>query len=307
MALLAASSPAASRETAIGIAAMVVFTILAPGIDVLAKIAAQDIPPAEVSLARFVAQFAALMPIVIWRGELARLTARKLALHAVRGVAVAISTIFFISAIRVMPVADAIAIFFVGPLFLTLLGGLVLGEQVGWRRYAACLVGFLGALMVIQPSFAELGPAALLPVGAAITFIVYVLPTRSMGASESLFAMQAFAGLFGLVFVAIVLWFGEGTGSVVFDPIWPDTHGWAQLATIGALTTVSHLFLTTAFSKANASLLAPLQYLEIVTATVLGWLVFSDLPDSTRSLGIAIVVASGLYIIWRERVVARGR
>lgn len=293
-----------SRDTAIGIAAMVVFTVLAPFIDVLAKIAAQDIPPAEVSIARFVAQFGVLMPLVVWRGELTRVTRRILALHALRGVAVAMATIFFVSAIRLMPVADALAIFFVSPLFLTLLGGLVLGEKVGWRRYAACAVGFAGALIVIRPSFAELGWAALLPVGSAALFIVYVLPTRFMGARESIVSMQAFAGLFGLIFVTALLFVGEGSGSPVFDPVWPNASGWALLALIGGLTTISHLFLTTAFAKASASILAPLQYLEIVTATILGWLVFSDLPDATRFLGIAIVVGSGLYIIWRERVAA---
>ena len=295
----------AARDTVTGIAAMIVFTIIAPGIDVLAKIATETLPPAQISMARFVAQFVTLMPIVIWRRELRRLTARKLALHALRGISVAVSTIFFISAIALMPVADAIAIFFVGPLFLTLLGGLVLGEKVGWRRYTACAVGFVGALIVIRPSFAELGPAAFLPVASAATFILYLLPTRFMSASESVPSMQALAALFGLAFVALVLALGEGSGSAVFDPVWPDRKDWGMLAIIGVLTTISHLFLIYAFSRANASLLAPLQYLEIVSATLFGYMVFSDLPDATRALGIGIVIGSGLYIIWRERLTAR--
>lgn len=300
-----AATPGPNNDMFMGIAAMVLFTIIAPGIDVLAKIATQSIPPAEISIARFVAQLLALLPIVLWRGELKRLSPRILALHALRGTAVATATICFISALRVMPVADATAIFFVGPLFLTLLGGLVLGEPVGWRRYTACIVGFAGALLVIQPSFGTLGAAALLPVGAAMAFTVYVLPTRKLASSQTVFSMQAFAGLFGMAFVAIVLWLGEGTGSRVFDPVWPDRAGWALLATIGVLTTISHLFLVYAFSRANASLLAPLQYLEIVAATGFGYMAFGNLPDLIKTVGIAVIVGSGVYIIWRERVVAR--
>lgn len=304
----AASPPAAAgpnNDMFLGIAAMVLFTVIAPGIDVLAKIATQSVPPAEISIARFVAQFAALMPIVVWRGELKRLTARILALHVLRGSAIATATICFISALRVMPVADATAIFFVGPLFLTLLGGLVLGEPVGWRRYTACIVGFAGALLVIQPSFGQLGAAALLPVGAAMAFTLYVLPTRKLASSQSVFSMQAFAGLFGMAFVSLVLALGEGSGSPVFDPVWPDRGSWALMALIGVLTTISHLFLVYAFSRANASLLAPLQYLEIVAATGFGYMAFGNLPDAIKTAGIAVIVGSGVYIIWRERVVSR--
>ncbi len=114
--------------------------------------------------------------------------------------------------------------------------------------------------------------------------------------------MQGFTGLFGALFVGAVLWAADGSGSSVFDPFWPDMRGWLLILGVGIFATVSHLFLVFAFRNAPASVLAPLQYIEIVAATVLGYLVFGDFPDAGKWLGIAIIVSSGLFIIWRERV-----
>jgi S-adenosylmethionine uptake transporter len=102
----------------------------------------------------------------------------------------------------------------------------------------------------------------------------------------------------------LALWVGEGSGSPVFDPVWPDMRGWMLMIGVGVTATVSHLFLVYAFRKAPASVLAPLQYLEIVAATIFGFLVFGDFPDALKWLGIAIIVCSGLFIFWRERLAA---
>ncbi|MCB1461578.1 MAG: DMT family transporter [Nitratireductor sp.] len=294
----------ATGEVTTGIAMMVIFTLIAPGIDIFAKLATAHVPSAEVAAMRFAVQFIALTPIVLWRGGLAGLTGGMLAIHAVRGALIGAATIFFITALSHMPVADAIAIFFIEPMVLTLLGGVFLGEKVGWRRYLASFVGFIGAMIVVRPSFQELGPVALLPIGTAFTFAIYLILTRRMAAREDPFTMQAFAGFFGTLFVGLILWFGNGSGSAVLDPIWPDHRGWWLMLGVGVMATISHLFLVYAFRKAPASVLAPLQYLEIVTATIFGFLVFSDFPDALKWLGIAIIVASGLFIFWRERLAA---
>ena len=225
-------------------------------------------------------------------------------LQALRGVLMGIATVAFITALSYMPVADAIAIFFVEPLILTLLSAWVLREQVGWRRIAACLVGFAGALIVVRPSFEELGWVAALPLVTACTFAVYLLLTRKLAQGEDPIAMQAWAGLFGMLFLAVVLVAGEGSGSAVFDPIWPDARGWALMLGVGVMATISHVFLVFAFRFAPASTLAPLQYLEIVAATTFGYLVFGDFPDALKWLGIAIIVGSGLFVFWRERRVS---
>lgn len=294
----------ASGEVMTGIVFMVIFTIIAPGIDIFAKLATQYVPSAQVSAVRFAVQFTLLMPIVLWRGGLAGMTMNMLIIHAVRGALIGAATVFFITALRHMPVADAVAIFFIEPILLTLLGGIVLREKVGWRRYVASFVGFIGALIVVRPSFQELGPVALLPIGTAFTFAIYLILTRRMAAREDPITMQAIAGFFGTLFISLTLWLSSGSGSAVFDPVWPDAHGWMLMVGVGVMATISHLFLVHAFRKAPASVLAPLQYLEIVAATVLGYLVFGDFPDTLKWLGIAIIVVSGLFIFWRERLAA---
>ncbi|NNE24682.1 MAG: DMT family transporter [Rhizobiales bacterium] len=296
-----------SGEVTTGIALMIVFALIAPGIDIFAKLATQTVPPGEVALARFVVQLVLLLPVVIWRGAFRNQTMMSLASHALRGLLLGIATVCFISAVQKMPVADAISIFFVEPMILTILGGLLLGEQVGWRRYAACLVGFLGAMIVVRPSFDELGWVALLPIGTALAFAFYLLLTRHLAPREDPYAMQGYAGLFGGVFVGIALLMGSGTGSAIFDPVWPDLNGWLLMLGVGVMATISHLFLVFAFRKAPASVLAPLQYLEIVAATIFGYLVFGDFPDLLKWLGITIIIGSGLFIFWRERIVAARR
>lgn len=304
---LAPAPRKASGDVLAGVALMIAFSLIAPGIDIFAKLATQILPSAEVSAARFVVQFLALLPVMWWRGGFRRQSPGHLMLHAARGLLIGIATICFITALREMPVADAISIFFIEPMILTLLGGLLLKEQVGWRRYLACVVGFVGAMIVVRPSFQQLGWVALLPIGTAFCFAFYLLLTRYLAQREDPIAMQGYAGLFGGVFIGAALWLGEGSGSEVFDPIWPDTHGWFLMVSVGVMATISHLFLVFAFRRAPASVLAPLQYLEIVSATIFGFLVFGDFPDALKWLGISIIVGSGLFIFWRERLAAQRR
>lgn len=117
--------------------------------------------------------------------------------------------------------------------------------------------------------------------------------------------MQFHAGIWGGLFCLALLWFGEGSGSSVFDPVWPDGRAWYYLLGVGVTATISGVLGVYAYRAAPASVLAPVQYLEIVSATIFGWLVFGDLPDALKWLGIAIIIGSGLYIIWRERQVQK--
>lgn len=284
---------------------MVAFAMVAPSIDIFAKLATVDQPPGQVSLARFAVQAAILTPVVLVIGGFGRLTLRGIGLQALRGFLLAAATVCFITALQAMPVADAIAIFFVEPMFLTLLSAWLLGEKVGWRRLLACLAGFAGAVIVVRPSFQHLGWVATLPLGTALFFAFYLLLTRMTARQENPFAMQAWAGIFGGTFVIAALWLGEGSASRIFDPEWPDRRGWLLLLGVGISATVSHSFLTFAFRHAPASVLAPLQYLEIVAATTFGYWVFGDFPDALKWLGIAIIVGSGLFIFWRERMVGK--
>ncbi len=297
--LRAAHVPPAPRLAA-GVGLMLAFATLAPWIDIFAKLGAGTLPPAQLALARFAVQAAVLFPVAAWLGGW-RPARGTLGLHAARGVLMAGASTAFIAAVQAMPLADAMAIFFVAPLLLTAVCGLVLGEPVGWRRLSACVAGFVGALVVVRPSFVTLGPVALLPLGTAAAFVAYILLTRRVARLEGPVAMQAWAGLFGLLAVALALALTAGRGLPAFATVWPDARGWALMAGVGAAATVSHLCLVAAYSRAPAPLLAPLQYLEIVSAAGFGYLLFGDFPDAMRWTGIAIIVASGLFVIWRER------
>lgn len=284
---------------------MIGFATLAPGIDIFAKLATQTMPPGQVALARFSVQAVVLWPLIAALGRLRFMTPRALGLHALRGLLMSIATTAFIAAISRMPVADAISIFFVEPLILTLLSAWLLKEPVGPRRIAACLAGFVGALIVVRPSFQDLGWVATLPLVTAVTFAFYLLLTRHMAPREDPLTMQATSGVFGMIFVGLALAVGSQMGLPAFDPVWPAGRDWALLAGVGVMATASHLLLVYAFRLAPASILAPLQYLEIIAATAFGFWVFGDFPDAVKWLGIAIIVGSGLYVFMRERQLSR--
>ncbi len=303
--LSAALPISTSRDVTLGVVLMLIFAAFAPIIDVFAKLAAAEVPAAEITLGRFVTQTLLLTPIVIWRGALARVSLRDAGLHGLRGVLMAMATVFFFAALKYMPIADAIAIFFVEPMIVTVLSGLLLGEPVGWRRYAAAAVGFGGAMLVIQPSFVELGWTSALPLGTAFCFAFYLILTRMLAPRVDPFAMQAYSGVAGAAFIGVVLWWAEGSGLSAFDPIWPSTRAFWLMFGVGVAATIAHLFLVYAFRYAPASVIAPLQYLEIVSATLFGYWIFGDFPAPLKWVGIAIVIGSGLFIIARERRASR--
>jgi drug/metabolite transporter (DMT)-like permease len=218
-----------------------------------------------------------------------------------RGLMLLSATFCFFSAIRYMPIANAMAIFFVEPFILTLMGGLLLGEQVGPRRITACVIGFIGALFVIQPSFQELGFVALLPLGTAVTFAAYMILTRTMSDRQHPIALQAYTALgASLLILPLIIGF-EGTNNQWLDPVWPSEFAMMALLAVGILATISHLLLSVALKLAPTATIAPLQYLEIAGSVAVGYILFQDFPDSLTWLGIAIIVGSGLYVFARER------
>ncbi|MBI1386478.1 MAG: EamA family transporter [Rhizobiales bacterium] len=204
-----------------------------------------------------------------------------------------------------MPIADTIAIFFVEPLLLTLLSALLLKEHIGWRRIAAVLIGFCGALLVIQPKFHEAGLVVLYPLGAALAFSLYMILTRIMAANVNPLVMQFMAGIFGFLTMSIGLAIGTFLGIAALTFAWPSSSSWGLLALLGVIATLTHILVVLAVKFAPASVVAPFQYLEIISATLLGYIFFSDFPTPMTWLGITIIVASGIYVIYREHVIAR--
>ena len=298
---ISANAATRSNDISFGLGLMVIAVLISPLIDIFAKLAITTIPSAEITAVRFVLQMIFILPIVIVRGTLFDLTWKKTGLHMLRGGLLVVTMLSFITTLKAMEVADAIAIFFVEPIILTILGSIFLKETIGWRRYTACGAGFFGALLVIQPSMQEVGWIALLPVVSAFGLAIFLLVTRLVAQNEDPWSMQFHAGVWGAVFCGILLYIGDGTGSEIFDPVVPDMTAGLYLLGVGITATISGVLGVYAYRAAPASVLAPLQYLEIVSATIFGWLVFGHLPDALKWLGIAIIIGSGLYIIWRER------
>jgi drug/metabolite transporter (DMT)-like permease len=207
--------------------------------------------------------------------------------------------------LRYLPLADALAIAFVMPFIMLLLGRFVLDEEVGPHRLAACAVGFLGTLLVIQPNFAAVGAPALLPLLVAVVFALFMLVTRQIAKSVDAVALQTVSGGMAMVFLWPVLLIFQGSTLAELDPIWPDAGAWWLLAGMGVLGTAAHLLMTWSLRFAPSATLAPMQYLEIPFATLVGWWIFRDFPNGLALVGIAITMAAGLYIVFRERALSR--
>ena len=283
---------------------MLAFCVLAPLLDTCAKLATATIPVGQITTARFVVQAALMIPIALWMRLDWRLPRQMLGLLSLRAVLLITSTFCFVAATAVMPIADALAIVFVEPFILLLLGHLIFGNPVGPRRIAAAVVGFMGALLVIQPSIANYGLVALLPLATALLFALYMLITQAIAATLHPVMQQLHTSWIGAVMCLPLLLLADGTGWQTMDPVMPQGLAWAWLFGVGFWAAASHMCMTVALRYAPASTVAPLHYLEIVTAVFVGYAVFGDFPNVLTWTGIAVIVGSGLYVIYRERITA---
>ncbi|MEM1299194.1 MAG: DMT family transporter [Pseudomonadota bacterium] len=290
-------APAPSRQT--GLLIITVAFLIAPGMDVFAKLLTQTVSPGQTVLGRFLIQTTLLLPLLALFSQWSR---PRLG-HWVAGVFLAAALLCFNAALQVMPIANAIAIFFVEPLILTVLSALILKEQIGWRRILAVLVGLIGAMIVIRPNFAAYGPTALLPLGTALGFAGYVLINRVMTVGGNLLALQFWTGVGSSVVIGAACLWGHGADVTVLVLDWPTVReAWLFLG-MGAMAVLTHQMLVLALSMLPASVLAPMQYLEIVSATLFGWWIFGDFPDLLTWVGTAIIIGAGVYVFHRERKV----
>ena len=299
------NSATGSVETHVkGMAIMVLSVLLLPLIDAIGKWLAimDDMPPATVTFVRFFLQCWLTFFILLIVGGFAALRTGHLAGNVFRGVLMGVGGLCFFTAVKYMPLADAMAVFFAEPLILTLFSAIFLKEKVGWRRFSAVGIGLIGTMIVIQPSFEIFGAVSLLPLATAVSFAVYLILNRKYGAKESPLVMQFYAGIGGWLSSGLIVIFGTFAGLDDLSFGLPQgIHPWLLLLLLGIIGTVSHLMVVQAFKLAPASMLAPFQYLEIVNAVLVGLIVFGDFPTPSKWLGIAIIIGSGFYVFIRER------
>ncbi len=289
----------------LGILLMLGFCIMAPMGDALAKLLGGHIDVAELVAIRMAVQVVLLLPVVWWLKLSLAPAFGRFRLIAVRAVLHMLGIGMMFLSLRYLPLADAVAIAFVMPFIMLLLGRFVLGEEVGSRRLIACCVGFVGTLLVMQPSFAEVGWPALLPVGVAFDFAFFMLVTRQLAKDVDAVVLQLVSGsvacalLIPLIFVLAPF---ETPGFAVNIP---EQSIWWLVLAMGGMGTVAHLLMTWSLRFAPAATLAPMQYLEIPVAALIGWWIFRDFPNGLALVGIGVTVAAGLYIIYREQRLSR--
>ncbi len=286
---------------------MLGFCVVAPLGDAVAKLLGEVQPLGPLLVVRFAVQAIILAPLVFLTGRAWKLSGRLLWLAVLRTALHIIGIGMMFTALRYLPLADAVAIAFVMPFILLVLGRRFLGEEVGIRRLVACIVGFIGTLLVIQPSFAEVGLNALWPLGVAVNFAVFILVTRSLAPHTDPIGLQMTSGLMATAVLLPVMVLLQPFDFALTDVVPVAGHDAVLLIGIGLLGTVAHLLMTWSLRYAPSATLAPIQYLEIPVATIIGFLIFDDWPNGLAAVGIVITCGAGLYVVLRERAIAKAR
>lgn len=259
---------------------------------------AAGVPVIQLVWARYFFHLAAVAPFALAAHGAAALSPRLVGRQAVRGVFLVFSTLFFFAGLRYLPVADSVAVLFVAPLIVTALAPFVLGERVGVRRYSAVAVGFVGALIVIRPGAGAAGWHALFPLAAGVCYAGYLLATRRLAGRAPPAVTLAYTAIAGTI---------AASAALPFVWHWPGWVDFTMMAAIGPMAAAGHYLIIRAHERAQASLLAPFGYWQIVMATVVGYSGFGDFPDRWTWFGTAILVASGAYVSVREQRLAAAK
>lgn len=283
-----------------GVLMMSLAVLLFTCIDTSAKwLILSGLPTFQVIFARYAGHFLTAMVVFVPSEGPAVFRTRRPALQLLRSAALLASTAFNFLALKYLPLTLTTAILFAGPIVVSLLSIPILGEKIGIRRFAAIIVGFAGVLIVIQPWSADFEPAMLLSLGGLLCASLYFVLTRMIAGVESNSTSQLWAS--GVATLAI-LPFALGVWA------WPaTTSGWIVLGLIGVFGATSHILATAAHRYADASLLAPVVYAQVLYATLASWVVFATAPGFWTVVGAPVIVASGLYIGQRERRLYRER
>ena len=301
-----ATADTLTAETIRGMVLMAIAMLIIPGIDVFAKLLTPTMSAGQIVWFRFFVQTLLITPMILTL-KLWHLPKGTFWLQVSRGGLLAAATVFFFAALRDLSIAQAIAIFFVEPLILTLLSAVFLGEVIRIRRIMAIVIGFIGAVIIIRPTFFNVGMPALYPLGTAVCFALYLMVTRKISAKVHALQMQWMVGISATVFLSLLLLLGEATDLSVFQASTPNGIEILWVICLGLVATIGHLTLVHALKKAPASVLAPFQYVEIIGATVFGYLVFGDGLDMPTIIGVSIIIASGLYLFYRENQLRKAR
>ncbi|WP_367954377.1 DMT family transporter [Aquibium pacificus] len=260
--------------------------------DALAKSLTATYSPVQILFIRNVIALPFAFAIAYGMGGAAALRSRRPLAHLARGVLWLGAAVLFFTSIMHLKLAEATALIFAAPFFITVMSALVLGDHVGWRRWSAVIVGFVGVLIVVRPGGASFQPVSLLPVATAFLYALLMLSARWLDPRDSVWTLLLYLTGAGALVAALATPF-----------VWREIqseHLWLFFA-ISLFGTVGMTMMTQAFRLAPAALIAPLDYTALVWATAFGWLIWSEVPDTATFLGAAVIIASGVVVILRER------
>ncbi len=256
--------------------------------NVALKSLTRDLDPLQIMFVRGVLMTCFMLPIA-WRTR--ALATRRMGAHVTRSLLGTSGAYLFILALSLAPVADVVALSFSRALFIVVMAVLILGEVVGWRRWAACAAGFVGVLVMVRPGFGELNLGLVAAASDALLSAAVALTLKSLGRTERPQTIVFYFGFFStlLCMVPAILVWRE-----------PSLNSWTLLVLIGVLATCGQIAITRAWTEGEASIVAPLAYVQLVLSGGLAYLMFRETPDALALVGAAIIVASTLYIALRE-------
>ena len=278
----------------------IIFSLLGwmflPVMDGFAKYLSDDLPILQITWARYFFTVAFVFPIMFFFYKKQLVWSDKPRLQIFRGLILLSANICFFYAISVISLAKALTLAFIAPLIVTAFSPILLGEKVGFRRWTAVAVGFIGSLIVIRPGFLEFNLASMAALATGFFYGFYLIITRKLSTSDNPLLTLLITGMVGALLVSLI---------IPFYWVKPTLNQWSLMAGIDVFACIGHLFLILSLKYADASKLAPLGYTEIIPNVIIGYYFFSELPDNWTYLGLFIIVLSGLYISRREYHLSR--
>jgi drug/metabolite transporter (DMT)-like permease len=286
-------APARADRPFKGIALILLSTVFLGTSDVTAKYLSATLPSIEIAWIRFLVFAMIMVPGMVPGTPVYALRTTHLRFQLLRGAALLGSSLFFITGLRYLPIAEASATGFVSPLFVTALSIIFLSEKVGVRRWLATAVGLFGVLVILRPGTAAFHAAAFFPVVSALCWATTLIMTRTMSGREHASTTMTYSSIAGLAILSAL---------VPFVWVTPSWHDILFGILIGVASTAGQWIVVLAFRYADASVLAPFSYSQLLWVSILGFLIFGEVPDIWTVVGAVFIVGSGLYTAHRERV-----